>query len=316
MGTADERIMRDMLAKTAARSHIAASLALMLCACTAVPVVPSLSPTPEGSAVRQDLQTRFADLAPGVAYPGSVWSTDTSTRLADRAFGVFPPDHQPGQHLTVGSYRLATALPSEPSTLDVALVGAYDDSWRSRVAQVVPNATDWDVVPAYSSLSSRGTLGPMPPLPSGLDEARGLLSRSGLLAPDMTPHPHPGPGRFEFIRHLGEIAVWTNLGVALVGLKDGGAQAVGRRRPILALSRYPLRPPGAAWSMLVAGEGQTMYVDDGSPAGPTRLQEFVVTNVELVYLELQVLGPREVMQPYYAFRDAGANVLYVPAVQF
>jgi len=53
-----------------------------------------------------------------------------------------------------------------------------------------------------------------------------------------------------------------------------------------------------------------MGVDDGAPATPVTLPEFVVTSVELVYLEV------EVMQPYYAFREAGGSVLYVPAVVF
>jgi len=96
----------------------------------------------------------------------------------------------------------------------------------------------------------------------------------------------------------------------------GAAQALARRRPILAVSRYPLRRPSDAWALLQAGQGHTMYVDDGAPLGPVHLSEFVVTSVELVYLEVEVLGPRELMQPYYAFREAGGSVLYVPAVVF
>jgi hypothetical protein len=112
------------------------------------------------------------------------------------------------------------------------------------------------------------------------------------------------------------LPVFTNNGVSLVGLTDGGTQALARRRPILAVSRYPLRPPTDAWALLRAGQGQTMYVDDGAPSGPVHLPEFVVASVELVYLELQVIGPRELMQPYYAFRESGGSVLYVPAVVF
>jgi hypothetical protein len=59
-----------------------------------------------------------------------------------------------------------------------------------------------------------------------------------------------------------------------------------------------------------------MYVDDGAPLGPVHLAEFVVTSVALVYLELQVIGSHELMQPYYAFREAGGSILYVPAVAF
>ncbi len=291
------------------------TLATALVACSAPPAMPSASPSssaPDASALRSDLRARFADLLPGAAYPGSVWSRDEPKRLPPQAFGPFPPDHQPGAFLTMDAIRLDTTLPTAPTEIDVALVGAYDDSWRAHVAQVVAGPENWDIVPLYSSLSSRSSVGPAPP---DLDAARTVLSRNGLLAPDMDPHPHPAPGHFEFIRHLDGIPIWTNLGVALVTLKDGGTQAVGRRRPILALSSYPLRSPSDAWSLLAAGSGQTMYVDDGAPAGPTHLAEFVVTSIELVYLELQVLGPRELMQPYYAFRERAGNVLYVPALR-
>ena len=71
-----------------------------------------------------------------------------------------------------------------------------------------------------------------------------------------------------------------------------------------------------AWTDLQQGRARTMYVDDGAPVAPVHLAEFVVTSVELVYLELQVIGPRELMQPYYAFRESGGSVLYVPAVAF
>lgn len=59
-----------------------------------------------------------------------------------------------------------------------------------------------------------------------------------------------------------------------------------------------------------------MYVDDGAPRTPAHLSELIVTGIELVYLELQVQGPHELMQPYYAFRDDDGHVLYVTAVAF
>ena len=82
------------------------------------------------------------------------------------------------------------------------------------------------------------------------------------------------------------------------------------------MSRYPLRTPEQAWALLQRGRGQTMYVDDGARSTPVHLTEFVVTSVELVYLELQVIGPRELMQPDYAFREPGGSVLYIAAVSF
>jgi len=204
-------------------------------------------------------------------------------------------------------------LPSVPGEVSVALVGSYDDSWRATVLRTVADAGVWDVVPLYASISSAGSVGPVP---TGLEAARTILQRNGLLPPDMEPHPYPLANRFEFIRRLDGLPIFTNNGVSLARLADGGTQALARRRPILAVSRYPLRRPSDAWALLQAGQGQTMYVDDGAPLLPVHLSEFTATTVELVYLELQVLGPRELMQPYYAFREPGGSVLYVPAVAF
>lgn len=298
------------------------SLAVVLvasaCIAGAAPA-PSATPTPAPTTSSVDLQTRFAGLVPGPAFPGSVWSMDQPIRLPPRAFGGFSEDDQPGAVLGAQRFRLATALPRGPSEIDVALVGVYDETWRGLVTRTVAEPAIWDIVPQYASLSSNASasVGVMPPpSPVGLAEARAILTRNGLLAPDMEPHPHPGPGRFEFIRHLGQIPVWTNLGVALNGRTGGPTQARGRRRPILAVSSYPLRPAAQAWALLAAGKGRTMYVDDGAPHASAHLDEFVATSVELVYLELQVLRPREIMQPYYAFRDDAGHTLYIPATAF
>jgi hypothetical protein len=186
---------------------------------------------------------------------------------------------------------------------------------------VVPDPDDWDVLPLYASLQkARGSsLGPMTTWSAdGFVAAQALLKRTGLLLPDMEPSPHQRGGArvITFIRRLEGLPVYVNKGVALFALTDGGSSAIGRRRPVLALSRYPIRTPGDAWAAVQQGEGRTVYVDDGAPLAPVTLPEFVVTSVDLVYLEVEVLGPRELMQPYYAFRESGGSVLYVPAVVF
>jgi len=295
---------------------LGAVFAILVGSCIAVPAPTSPSAntaTPNPSAVRAELDARFGTLRPGPPYPGSVWSVDQPMTLGPRAFGTFPADHQPGPVVTFDRLRLATTLPSAPDAASVALVGSYDETWKATVLRTGAAPPVWDVVPPFASLSSNASLGPMP---AGLEAARTILQRNGLLPPDMEPHPHPVANRFEFIRRLDGLPIFTNNGVSLTRLADGGTQALARRRPILAVSRYPLRSPSQAWALLEAGQGKTMYVDDGAPLGPVHLSEFVVTSVELVYLELQVIGPHELLQPYYAFRDLGGSVLYVPAVAF
>jgi hypothetical protein len=306
------------------RRLLGAAIALLLASCVALPGSPPASAsaaTPNPSALRATLEARFGTLAPGPAYPGTVWSPDAPITLEPRAFGTFPSDRQPGPVVSFDRVRLATALPTAPANASVALVGSYDESWKATVARVVPDSGDWTVVPLYASLSKStgSSLGPMPTWSAeSIDAARAVLARVGLLAPDMEPSPHQRAAAraITFIRRLEGLPIYTNKGVALTGLADGGTSAIGRRRPILALSRYPIRTPADAWAAVQRGEGRTMGVDDGAPATPVTLPEFVVTSVELVYLEVEVLGPRELMQPYYAFREAGGSVLYVPAVVF
>lgn len=294
--------------------------ALLVASCTAPTPVADPSPSalmPDPSAFRGGLDARFGALGPGPTYPGSVWSVDQPVTLEPRAFGTFPPDRQPGGVVTFDRVRLDAALPSVPSDVAVALVGSYDETWSATVSRFVGNSQAWRVVPLYAEIVSLTSLGTMPtPSAGGLEAARAVLQGYGLLPPDMEPHPHAGVGRFEFIRRLDGLAIWTNNGVSLRGLADGGSQVLARRRPILAISRYPLRSPGEAWAQLQAGQGRTMYVDDGAPPQPVYLSEFVVASVELVYLELQVVGPRELMQPYYAFLERGGSVLYISAVGF
>jgi hypothetical protein len=293
-----------------------AAVAVLLASCVTLP--PSASPsasvaTPNPSAVRSALDARFGTLTLGPAYPGSVWSVDQPITLERRAFGTFPADRQPGPFVSFDHVRLAAVLPAVPDAVSVAVVGSYDETWQAAVAHTVADPTVWNVVPLFTELSSTASLGPMP---AGLDGARAILERNGLLPPDMEPHPYPVANRFEFIRHLDGLPIFTNNGVSLNRLADGGTQALARRRPILAVSSYPIRTPSDAWALVQAGQGHTMYVDDAAPLGPVHLAEFAVTSVALVYLELQVIGPHELMQPYYAFRQAAGSILYVPAVAF
>lgn len=318
------RDAQDILGYNRRMRFLPSVLVALTVSCVAVAPGPSPSasvPGPNSALVRTMLETQFATLVAGPAYPNSVWSQDQPVTLQPRAFGSFVPDRQPGPVLTVGRLRLVAALPSVPSDASVALVGSYDESWKAAVTRVVPDPADWNVVPLYSSLSKfRGAslVGITTWSAQAVEPARELLARIGLLAPDMEPssHQRAGAPAVTFMRRLDGLPIYTNKGVALTGMTSGGTTAIGRRRPILALSRYPIRTPADAWAAVQRGDGRTMGVDDGAPLAPVTLSEFVVTSVELVYLEVEVLGPRELMQPYYAFRESGGSVLYVPAVYF
>jgi len=124
-----------------------------------------------------------------------------------------------------------------------------------------------------------------------------------------------GTWRIFFFRHIDGIVVYTNKALAMILTRDGQAiDIIGRRRPLLGQSQYPLRSPEEAWDLLTKGRGSTMYVDDGAAPLKGTVDRFVAREVELAYIEAEVTQEEQIMQPYYAFRNEARQTLYVPAV--
>jgi hypothetical protein len=93
-----------------------------------------------------------------------------------------------------------------------------------------------------------------------------------------------------FLRRINEVVVYTNKALSVQLNRDGQARyVIGRRRPLLRRSQYPLRSPADAWKLVTEGQWQSMYVDDGSPQQHASLERFVVTKVELAYAEGEVI---------------------------
>jgi hypothetical protein len=150
------------------------------------------------------------------------------------------------------------------------------------------------------------------------DAVTGLLRANGVLPPDVTMLPSPsrvaGTSRYMYLRSIDGLLVYVNKALSAMVDPSGRVTAIGRRRPLLAASMYPLRTPESAWRLATEGRWTTMFLDDGGTVDPTQIEEFVVQRVELAYAEVEVRAPRELMQPYYLFRDAAGHALYVPAL--
>ncbi|MGI8855924.1 MAG: hypothetical protein ACR2JW_09245 [Thermomicrobiales bacterium] len=321
---------------------------------TSMPLAPSQTPFPaaapaSAAAIPATVANQQPEISvspimmPGLtlppARPNLFWIPDEPKELSPLAFGTLPREYQPESHLTIHGYDLAVSLPQMPMEADVYVVGTYPADFTDRFNSiVVRDGEGWEWLPPYSLLQCQTTI-PRDEKQSiatdaqAAERAARLLTARGLLMPDSVPpviHDLPdGTWRLSFHRHINGVIVYTNKGLAVSLNRDGQAtNIIGRRRPLLAKSRYPLRTPDEAWRMLAAGRGRPFYVDDGAPAfyvgKDVIMDRFVVRQIELAYAETEVYAApgsqgrrpaeQQVMQPYYIFHNEQDYTLYVPAV--
>lgn len=226
-----------------------------------------------------------------------------------------------------------------PTEADVYVVGRYPSDFTGAFNHLVARVGEsWEFIPANSFVQCQTTI-PADEKESVATEAQAaqraaqLLMERGLLMPDSTPPATrdmpDSTWRLSFRRHINGVVVYTNKGLAVSLNRDGQAtNIIGRRRPLLAKSRYPLRTPQEAWRMLSAGQGRPFSVDDGVPVldrgKSVTLDRFAVREMELAYAEMEVYAApgsqgrrpaeQQVMQPYYVFHSEQEYTLYIPAV--
>ncbi|MGI8688291.1 MAG: hypothetical protein ACR2M3_06890 [Thermomicrobiales bacterium] len=301
--------------------------------------VPPPTPTPAPQPTIPFATVFIAGLTQPAREPGIFWIPDQPKDLSPLALGVLPREAEPGSQLNVGSYLLTAPLPTSPAEAGVYVVGAYPDSDKDVFTRMVVRAGEaWDFVPEYSLVQCRTPL-PADATLSVSTEAQAaqratrVLMERGLLRPDsgvsaVAVRPD-GAWSVSFLQRIDGVPVYANKGLTVSVGRDGVVTGLlGRRRPLLARSRYPLRTPQDAWQLLAVGQGRPFYVDDGAPvlwSGQSMtIAPFTVSGVELAYAETEVLtnaasqgrqpAAQQIMQPYYVFRDARGYTLYVPAV--
>ena len=254
--------------------------------------------------------------------PPTFWSADAPQALGPSAFGALPSERQAKRILTIGSYQLATGLPTAPLKLSVYLAGGYPESDATRVS-VFADA-GWSFVPSYSLLqyfSADQPLGPIAPANSdaeALARSFSLLRPRGLLPADtgVTRITRQGSGwHVVLARRIDDRIDYANKS-EIVDLDATGRarQILVRRRPLLEKSAYPTRPASEAWALAQSGQWRTFYIEDGAPTTPAQLDRFVVRSVDIVYVEGEVLTARDIIRPYYVFRDANDQTIYVSAI--
>lgn len=252
------------------------------------------------------------------------WLPDNPRLLPPQAYGVLPAESQPLETAAVQEFVLPPKWPTVPATLPVYQVGSYPVTATRRLLPLLPRGEQraWSFNGEYSLVQYRGDLLVAPPearVSSATATAYATyeLQRRGLLPDGVTPvakRQDDGGWQVRFMRQIQDVSVYTNKGLAVTIAVDGRVEIIGRRRPLLDASAYPTRTPEQAWQAFVAGQGRRYYVDDDSPGNPLTVTDFVVTQIEIVYLETEVVTTEQIMQPYYAIRDAAGYVLYVPAI--
>lgn len=259
-------------------------------------------------------------------WQGGFWAPDSPDQLPPRAYGVLGPETHfldLSARPAVRQYSLDAALPAAPPELAVYTVGSYPASHLALFNRTVAHPERWEYHPPYAEAQYVSLVPLGEPAPVRTPEqaaARAAELLGPLLLPDSRDNPTVVPeadGGWSviFYRRLGRVRVYVDHPLTTYLNRDG--QAVfpqGRRRPVLTASLYPLRTPQAAWELLQRGRWLQLYITNGAPPLRDVVDRFVVTSVELAYHEVQSTRPQQIMQPYYVFRNAAGQALYVPAV--
>lgn len=255
-------------------------------------------------------------------HEGSFWAPDRPERLPPLAYGVLEQHSRIQVEWSVNTFELDASLPDAPGELPVYMLGHYPASHRAALAHYVPDARVWEYHPAFAVLQyvGRDPFGGQAHVESKDDAAKRAAELLGpLLMPDSTAstvYERPDGWSVVFHRRAANLKVYADKPLTVFLSQAGQAdRIVGRRRPILSESVYPLRSADEAWRLLQEGRGVLLYIINDRSAPPIgKAERFVVTRVELAYHEGHADYPRQLMQPYFLFWNERGQVLGIPAV--
>ncbi|TMC46970.1 MAG: hypothetical protein E6J26_11785, partial [Chloroflexi bacterium] len=222
--------------------------------------------TPKAWPTTVQTPSAFSNLTAPTPAAGQFWAKDTPKALPPLAFGVLPREVQPAGAKTVAAPELAVPPLTAPGEVDVFLLGEYPPDHCATLLKIVKSLEGWDCVPLYSLVQ----YSPTQPLgdklaavtKEALDQrAVQVLQERGLLMPDQATPQAEGTRRVLFFQRLDGVPVYANKALAVSFNADGQAtNIIGRRRPLLARSHYPLRTLEQAWQAIVRGEARNFYV--------------------------------------------------------
>jgi hypothetical protein len=256
-----------------------------------------------------------------VVQPGSFWAPDNPKRFEPQAFGVLPPELDVyTQKPLIERYELNAMLEEGPTELPVYVVGRYPEAHSDVLKQTIEDLNGWNFIPPLSTLAYGGLpLGEPAPITTTEQAAQRAeeVVRPFLMSDSIMPtvkHRSDGEWDVVYYQHVNGFVVYVDRPLrVLLNAKGQVASVQGRRRPLIAQSVYPLRSVEEAWQLLTQGCGFAVDFGSNMPQPPDEA-EFNVHAVELAYLVTHANSPREIMQPYYVFRNEAGRGLFVPAV--
>ncbi|RDU37872.1 hypothetical protein DRW41_08635 [Neobacillus piezotolerans] len=256
------------------------------------------------------------------AFPeeGQFWATDKPKKLERVAFGEL--NHIPlNIKVSIKQFKVHTELPTIPKELPVYMQGSYPSRHKELLKSFTPYHEVLDYHPSYSGIYFAG----IDPITEKLDEpqqhdienkAKEVLGK--LLMPDSSPSTvqhNDGSWTVTFYRYINGYKVYVDKPIRIGFDKEGRVVSIaGRRKPIIEESYYPTRSPNEAIEDLLKGKWLLLDAYEFFPEFNRETDQFVITDIEIAYHEQQPFTSRQVMQPYYVFKNKEGQALYVPAI--
>jgi hypothetical protein len=279
---------------------------------------PSLSPAPT---VQVPTVWDQIPLFPSVD-PSRFWAPDLPVRLTPQAFDVLPPEA--GVYLKFprySTYEFEGLFPDTPSEMPVYVAGGYPVSHEEVFHRLVNfGRTDCSFHPGYSRVwcpisKPTGTAAARP-LVTERDadgHARYLLGELWMedYQLDEARRQPDGTWLVAYNQRLVDTLLYIDMKPAVMFNSEGQLTYVqARRRPLVAMSPYPLRTPHDAPLRLQEGKGVAINVLPTPPDG----ERFKAVRVELAYVMTHANRPKEIVQPHYIFYNQQGQALLIPAV--
>jgi hypothetical protein len=253
----------------------------------------------------------------------SFWVEDHPKKRGPKAFGILSHiEIEINPPLDIREVKMATDFPEVPKQLPVYIQGSYPKEHKELLGRIVTHPNRWEYHPAYSVLYDVGVT----PITSKMSsptkaklEAKAIQLLGKLLMPDTkiktTIQPEDGKWIVLFERRFSNYTIYSDRPLHVMFDREGRARnIIMRRKPILEESMYPIRTPEEAFQLLLSGRFNTLYIEDFKPTLSGTIKRFIVTDIEIGYHEQHPTQPRLPLQPYYIFRNAIGQALYVPAV--
>ncbi|WP_409274721.1 hypothetical protein V1499_06385 [Neobacillus sp. SCS-31] len=256
------------------------------------------------------------------AFPeeGQFWATDKPRKLERTAFGELKHNLL-DINVSIKQFKLDTELPTIPKELPVYMQGSYPSHHKELLKSFTQYHEFLDYHPSYSGIYFGG----IDPLTEKMDhpqqneiekKAKEVLGK--LIMPDSNPSTvqhKDGGWTVTFYRNINGYKVYVDKPIRVGFDKDGRVVSItGRRKPIIEESYYPTRSPNEATEELKKGKWLLLDIYEFVPDFDGHVDEFVITDIEIAYHEQQAFTSRQVMQPYYVFKNKEGQALYVPAI--